>query len=122
MARDINLGCALSCAHHFYGHSVCYSCIPANLVSQMVLGQRLLSENSARYSIFVELLIFVTNERAPPTRVKKTISNAALLRIYWLAQGRLETWVGSGLPKHLNNKKVEVVCFLCLFFVAFIGL
>jgi hypothetical protein len=32
-----------------------------------------LSEYSARYSIFVELLIFITNERAPPTRVKKTI-------------------------------------------------
>jgi hypothetical protein len=39
----------------------------------MVLGRRLLSEYSARYSIFVELLIFITNERAPPTRVKKTI-------------------------------------------------
>jgi hypothetical protein len=37
------------------------------------LGRRLLSEYSARYSIFVELLIFITNERAPPTRVKKTI-------------------------------------------------
>ena len=54
-------------------HSVCYSCIPANLVSQMVLDRRLLSEYSARYSIFVELLIFITNECAPPTRVKKTI-------------------------------------------------
>jgi hypothetical protein len=32
-----------------------------------------LSEYSARYSIFVELLIFITNERAPPTRVKKTV-------------------------------------------------
>jgi hypothetical protein len=37
------------------------------------LGRRLLSEYSARYSIFVELLIFITNERAPPTRVKKTV-------------------------------------------------
>ena len=74
MARDINLGCALSCAHHFCRHSVCYSCIPANLVSQMVLGRRLLSEYSARYSIFVELLIFITNECAPPTRVRRTIS------------------------------------------------
>ena len=73
MARDINLGSALSCAHHLYRHSVCYSCIPANLVSPMVLGRRLLSEYSARYSIFVELLIFITNERAPPTCVKKTI-------------------------------------------------
>jgi hypothetical protein len=74
MARDINLGCAMSCAHHFCRHSVCYSCIPANLVSQMVLDRRLLSEYSARYSIFVELLIFITNECAPPTRVKKTIN------------------------------------------------
>jgi hypothetical protein len=41
----------------------------------MVLGRRLLSEYSARYSIFVELLIFITNERAPPTRVKKTITD-----------------------------------------------
>jgi hypothetical protein len=77
MARDINLGlgCAVSCAHHFcrLSGSVCYSCIPANLVSQMVLDRRLLSEYSARYSIFVELLIFITNECAPPTRVKKTI-------------------------------------------------
>ena len=75
MARDINLGCAMSCAHHFCRPSVCYSCIPANLVSQMVLYRRLLSEYSARYSIFVELLIFITNECAPPTRVKKTIIN-----------------------------------------------
>jgi hypothetical protein len=51
-----------------------------------------------------------------------SLSNAALLRIYWFAQGRLETWVGSRLPKHLNNKKVEIVSFLCLFFVAFVGL
>jgi hypothetical protein len=64
MARDINLGCAMSCTHHFCRHSVCYSCILANLVSQMVLGRRLLSEYSARNSIFVELLIFITNECA----------------------------------------------------------
>jgi ankyrin repeat protein len=38
-----------------------------------------LSEYSARYSIFVELLIFITNERAPPTRVKKTIIHVASL-------------------------------------------
>jgi hypothetical protein len=38
-----------------------------------------------------------------------SLSNAALLRIYWFAQRRLETWVGSRLPKHLNNKKVEFV-------------
>jgi hypothetical protein len=38
-----------------------------------------------------------------------SLSNAALLRIYWFVQGRLETWVGSRLPKHLNNKKVEIV-------------
>jgi hypothetical protein len=37
-----------------------------------------------------------------------SLSNAALLRIYWFAQGRLETWVGSRLPK-LNNKKMEIV-------------
>ena len=35
-----------------------------------------------------------------------SLSNAALLRIYWFAQRQLETWVGSRLPKHLNNKKV----------------
>jgi hypothetical protein len=46
----------------------------------MVLGRRLLSEYSARYSIFVELLIFITNERAPPTRVKKTIKLVGLGR------------------------------------------
>ena len=39
----------------------------------MVLDRRLLNEYSARYSIFVELLIFITNECAPSTRVKKTI-------------------------------------------------
>jgi hypothetical protein len=48
-----------------------------------------------------------------------SLSSAALLRIYWFAQGRLETWVGFQLPKHLNNKKVEIVSFLCLCFVAF---
>jgi len=37
-----------------------------------------------------------------------SLSNAALLRIYWFAQGLLEIWVGSRLPKHLNNKKVEI--------------
>jgi hypothetical protein len=40
-----------------------------------------------------------------------SLSNVALLRIYWFAQGRLESWVGSRLPKHLNNKKVEIVRF-----------
>jgi len=38
-----------------------------------------------------------------------SLSNAALLRVYWFAQGRLDTWVGSRLPKHLNYKKVEIV-------------
>jgi hypothetical protein len=42
------------------------------LVSQMVLGRRLLSEYSARYSIFVELLIFITNERV---QIRKPIRN-----------------------------------------------
>ena len=46
-----------------------------------------------------------------------SLSNAALLRIYWFAQGRLETWVGSRLPKHLNNKKVEIVSLPMLFCV-----
>jgi len=47
-----------------------------------------------------------------------SLSNVALLRIYWFAQGRLESWVGSRLPKHLNNKKVEIVslCWWCIFF------
>ena len=44
-----------------------------------------------------------------------SLSNAALFRMYWFAQGLLETWVGSRHPKHLNNKKVEIVSFLCLF-------
>jgi hypothetical protein len=51
-----------------------------------------------------------------------SLSNVALLRMYWFAQGRLETRVGSQLPKHLNNKKVEIVSILCLFFVAIFGL
>ena len=38
-----------------------------------------------------------------------SLSNLALLRIYWFAHGRLETWVGSRLSKHLNYKKVEIV-------------
>jgi hypothetical protein len=42
-----------------------------------------------------------------------SLSNAALLRVYWFAQGRLDTWVGSRLPKHLNYKKVEVVSPAC---------
>jgi hypothetical protein len=44
-----------------------------------------------------------------------SLSNMALLRIYWFAQGRLETWVGSRLPKHLNNRKVEIVSLPVLF-------
>ena len=39
----------------------------------------------------------------------ESLSNAALLRIYWFAQDRLDTWVGSRLPKHLNSRKVEIV-------------
>jgi len=46
-----------------------------------------------------------------------SLSNAALLRVYWFAQGRLDTWVGSRLPKHLNHKKVQIVSVI-LFFVA----
>jgi hypothetical protein len=42
-----------------------------------------------------------------------SLSNSALLRIYWFAQGLLETWVGSRLPKHLNNKKLEIVSCRC---------
>ena len=38
-----------------------------------------------------------------------SLSNVALLRIYWFAQKRLDTWVGSRLSKHLNYKKVEIV-------------
>ena len=42
-----------------------------------------------------------------------SLSNAALLRIYWFAQGRLETWVGSRLLNLLNNMKVEIVSCRC---------
>jgi hypothetical protein len=49
-----------------------------------------------------------------------SLSNAALLRIYWFAQRRLETWVGSRLPKHLNNKKVEIVSLPMLFFCIYV--
>ncbi len=45
-----------------------------------------------------------------------SLSNVGLLRIYWFAQGRMDTWVGSRLPKHVNYKKVEIVstvAFLC---------
>ena len=48
-----------------------------------------------------------------------SLSNVALLRIYWFAQKRLDIWVGSRLPKHLNDKKVETVscrCFIDFFF------
>ena len=38
-----------------------------------------------------------------------SLSNVALLRVYWFAHGRVEAWVGSRLPKHLNYKKVEIV-------------
>ena len=38
-----------------------------------------------------------------------SLSNVALLRIYWFAQGRLDTWVGSRLSRYLNYKKVEIV-------------
>jgi hypothetical protein len=65
----------------------------------MVLGRRLLSEYSARYSIFVELLIFITNERAPPTRVKKTITRQLFLNPCKILQmGRLSGF----LQKHLE--------------------
>ena len=42
-----------------------------------------------------------------------SLSNAALLRIYWFAQGRLETSVGSRLLNLLNNMKVEIVSSRC---------
>lgn len=45
-----------------------------------------------------------------------SLSSVMLLRAYWFAQGQLETWVGSRLPKHLKNKKVEIVSCQCLFF------
>jgi hypothetical protein len=35
--------------------------------------------------------------------------------------GRLETWVGSRLPKHLNNKKVEIVSCRCFSVFMFRG-
>ena len=46
-----------------------------------------------------------------------SLNNAGLLRIYWFAQGQRESWVGSRLPKHLNNKKVEIVSLPMLFCV-----
>ena len=50
-----------------------------------------------------------------------SLSNAALVRIYWFAQGQRESWVGLRLPKHLNNKKVQIVSCRCfsVFCVAF---
>jgi hypothetical protein len=44
----------------------------------------------------------------PRAHTVGSLSNVVLLRIYWFAQGRLETWVRSRLPKHLNGKKVEI--------------
>lgn len=41
-----------------------------------------------------------------------SLSNVMLLRIYWFAQGRLDHWVGSRAPQHLNYKKVEIVSHL----------
>jgi hypothetical protein len=43
-----------------------------------------------------------------------SLSNAALLRIYWFAQVQLDGWVGTRLPKHLNGKKVEIVSLPCV--------
>lgn len=40
-----------------------------------------------------------------------SLNNVALLSAYWFAQKRLESWVESRLPKHLNYKIVEVVSF-----------
>ncbi|KAH9952977.1 hypothetical protein BC827DRAFT_197193 [Russula dissimulans] len=42
-----------------------------------------------------------------------SLSNVALLRIYWFAQEQLDYWVGSRLPNHLNYKKVEIVSSSC---------
>jgi hypothetical protein len=39
-----------------------------------------------------------------------SLSNVMLLGIYWFAQGRLDHWVGSSAPQHLNYK-VEIVSF-----------
>ena len=50
------------------------------------------------------------NEFARDRSQVGSLSNAALLRIYWFAQDRMDAWVGSRLPKHLNSKKVvEIV-------------
>ena len=49
------------------------------------------------------------NEFARDRAQVGSLSNVALLRIYWFAHGRVEAWVGSRLPKHLNHKKVEIV-------------
>ena len=38
-----------------------------------------------------------------------SLNNVALLTAYWFAQKRLESWVDSRLPKHLNYKIVGVV-------------
>jgi hypothetical protein len=38
-----------------------------------------------------------------------SLNNVVLLRVYWFAQKRLDTWVGSRLSKRLNYKKVEIV-------------
>ena len=62
MARDIN-----------YSKGVLATVVYRQIWSHRFLGWRLLSEYSARYSIFVELLIFITNECARPSCVKKTI-------------------------------------------------
>ena len=49
-----------------------------------------------------------------------SLSSVMLLRAYWFAQGQLETWVGSRLPKHLKNKKVEIVSCQYFFFFFFL--
>ena len=64
------------------------------------------------------------NEFARDRAQVGSLSNVALLRVYWFAHGRMEACVGSRLPKHLNHKKVEIVslalvlpilCFCVLF-------
>ena len=55
------------------------------------------------------------NEFARDRTQVGSLSNVALLRIYWFAHGRVEAWVGSRLPKHLSHKKVEIVSLpLCV--------
>jgi hypothetical protein len=70
------------------------------------LQDNFMEEDSSRWNEF-------TRDRAQVG----SLSNVALLRVYWFAQGRLDTWVGSRLPKQLNHKKLEIVSSFSLFFL-----